>query len=83
MDIIIYLIIGVAALAVGVIATVVVQKAFAKSRAKAIIDEATSEAENIKKTKILEVREEELKIKAPATPKWDTSKRQEPHLNAN
>ena len=54
MDIIIYLIIGVAALAVGVIATVVVQKAFAKSRAKAIIDEATSEAENIKKTKILE-----------------------------
>ena len=30
MDIIIYLIIGVAALAVGVIATVVVQKAFAK-----------------------------------------------------
>ena len=66
MDIIIYLIIGVAALAVGVIATVVVQKAFAKSRAKAIIDEATSEAENIKKTKILEAREEELKIKAEA-----------------
>ncbi|MBQ2045995.1 MAG: ribonuclease Y [Muribaculaceae bacterium] len=63
---IIYLIIGVAALAVGVIATVVVQKAFAKSRAKAIIDEATSEAENIKKTKILEAREEELKIKAEA-----------------
>ena len=66
MDIIIYLIIGVAALAVGVIATVVVQKAFAKSRAKAIIDEATSEAENIKKSKILEAREEELKIKAEA-----------------
>ena len=66
MDIIIYFIIGVAALAVGVIATVVVQKAFAKSRAKAIIDEATSEAENIKKTKILEAREEELKIKAEA-----------------
>ena len=66
MDIIIYLIIGVTALAVGVIATVVVQKAFAKSRAKAIIDEATSEAENIKKTKILEAREEELKIKAEA-----------------
>ena len=66
MDIIIYLVIGVAALAVGVIATVVVQKAFAKSRAKAIIDEATSEAENIKKTKILEAREEELKIKAEA-----------------
>ena len=66
MDIIIYLIIGVAALTVGVIATVVVQKAFAKSRAKAIIDEATSEAENIKKTKILEAREEELKIKAEA-----------------
>ena len=66
MDIIIYLIIGVTALAVGVIATVIVQKAFAKSRAKAIIDEATSEAENIKKTKILEAREEELKIKTEA-----------------
>ena len=66
MDIIIYLIIGVAALTVGIITTVVVQKAFAKSRAKAIIDEATSEAENIKKTKILEAREEELKIKAEA-----------------
>ena len=66
MDIITYLIIGASALVVGVVTTIVVQKSVAKSRAKAIIDEATAEAENIKKTKILEAREEELKIKAEA-----------------
>ena len=66
MDIITYLIIGASALVVGVVTTIVVQKSVAKSRAKAIIDEATAEAENIKKTKILEAREEELRIKAEA-----------------
>lgn len=66
MDIITYLIIGFAALAVGIICTIIVQKMLATNRAKAIIDEANSEAENIKKTKILEAREEELKIKAEA-----------------
>lgn len=66
MDIIIYLIIGVVALAVGIVSTTIIQKSLAKSRAKSIIDEATAEAENIKKAKILEAREEELKIKAEA-----------------
>ncbi|MBQ2839122.1 MAG: ribonuclease Y [Muribaculaceae bacterium] len=63
---IIYLIIGVVALAVGIVSTTIIQKSLAKSRAKSIIDEATAEAENIKKAKILEAREEELKIKAEA-----------------
>ncbi len=66
MDIIIYLIIGLSTLVIGIIGTLIVQKSLAKSRAKSIIDEATSEAENIKKTKILEAREEELKIKTEA-----------------
>ena len=66
MDIIIYLIIGLSTLVIGIIGTIIVQKSLAKSRAKSIIDEATSEAENIKKTKILEAREEELKIKTEA-----------------
>ena len=65
-NIIIYLIIGLSTLIIGVICTIIVQKSLAKSRAKSIIAEATSEAENIKKTKILEAREEELKIKAEA-----------------
>ena len=66
MDIIIYLIIGIVALAIGIVCTLIIQKQIATSKDKVIIDEATSEAENIKKTKILEAREEELKIKAEA-----------------
>ena len=66
MDIITYLIIGVVALVIGIVSTMIIQKSLAKSRAKSIIDEANAEAENIKKTKILEAREEELKIKAEA-----------------
>ena len=66
MDIIIYLIIGIVALAIGIVCTLIIQKQIATSKAKVIIDEATSEAENIKKTKILDAREEELKIKAEA-----------------
>ena len=66
MDIIYYLIIGFGALSIGVIGTIIAQKIIASNRAKAIIDEATSEAENIKKTKILEAKEEELKIKTEA-----------------
>lgn len=66
MDIIIYLIIGIVALAIGITSTLIVQKKVATSRAKTIIDEANLEAENLKKEKILEAREEELKIKAEA-----------------
>ncbi|MBO5271727.1 MAG: ribonuclease Y [Muribaculaceae bacterium] len=63
---IISLIVGIVALIVGIGVTIMVQKKLATSKAKTIIDEATSEAENIKKTKILEAREEELKIKSEA-----------------
>ena len=63
-NIIISLIVGIVALIVGIGVTIMVQKKLATSKAKTIIDEATSEAENIKKTKILEAREEELKIKS-------------------
>ena len=63
-QIIIPLIIGIVALVIGIAGTIMVQKKLATSKAKTIIDEATAEAENLKKTKILEAREEELKIKA-------------------
>lgn len=65
-NIIISLIVGIVALIVGIGVSIMVQKKLATSKAKTIIDEATSEAENIKKTKILEAREEELKIKSEA-----------------
>ena len=55
-NIIISLIVGIVALIVGIGVTIMVQKKLATSKAKTIIDEATSEAENIKKTKILEAR---------------------------
>ena len=65
-QIIIPLIIGIVALVIGIAGTIMVQKKLATSKAKTIIDEATAEAENLKKTKILEAREEELKIKSEA-----------------
>ena len=66
MDIIIYLAIAVVALAVGALATVGVQKAMARSRAKAIIDEANREAEVIRQKALLKGREEGIKIKDEA-----------------
>ncbi len=66
MDIIIYLAIAVVALAVGALATVGVQKAMARSRAKAIIDEANREAEVIRQKELLKGREEGIKIKDEA-----------------
>ena len=66
-NIIISLIVGIVALIVGIGVTIMVQKKLATSKAKTIIDEATSEAENIKKTKILEAREEESRSKNETT----------------
>ena len=66
MYIIIYLAIAVVALAVGALATVGVQKAMARSRAKAIIDEANREAEVIRQKELLKGREEGIKIKDDA-----------------
>ena len=45
---VIYAAVGLIALAIGIIGTIVIQKSIAKSRAKAIIEEANREAEAIK-----------------------------------
>lgn len=66
MEIIYYALVGIVALIAGVFGTIAVQKSLARSRAKTIIDEANREAENLKKDKLLEAREEELKIIAEA-----------------
>ncbi len=62
----IYATIGLIALAIGIIGTIVIQKSIAKSRAKAIIEEANREAEAIKRDKLFEAREAEIQIKAEA-----------------
>lgn len=61
-----YIICSVIALAVGVVATFMVQKSLAKSRAKIIIEDAEREADVLMKNKLLEAREQEMKIKADA-----------------
>ncbi|MDE6266872.1 MAG: ribonuclease Y [Muribaculaceae bacterium] len=61
-----YIICSVIALAVGVAATFLVQKSLAKSRAKIIIEDAQREADVIMKNKLLEAREQEMKIKSDA-----------------
>ena len=66
MDIIIYIAIAVVALAIGALATVVVQKSLARSRAKSIIEEANREAEVIRQKELLKGREEGIKIKDEA-----------------
>lgn len=66
MDIFIYVVIGVVALALGALITVSVQKSMAKSRAKSIIEEAQREGDLIKQNKLLEAKEEEIKIKSEA-----------------
>lgn len=62
MNIIIYVSIAVIALAIGVTVSMIVQRNIARSRANRILEEARKEAEVIKKNKLLEAREEELKI---------------------
>ena len=65
---IIWLIIAlvVIAAAIGALVTFMVQKSMARSRAKIIVDEAAKEAEVLKKNKLLEAREEGMKIKNDA-----------------
>ncbi len=54
--------IAIIALVIGIVVTMIVQRNMASSRANAILDEARNEAEVLKKNKLLEAREEELKI---------------------
>lgn len=65
-EIIIYAAVALVALAIGVAVTLVIQKNLAQSRAKVIIDEANNEAKVLKEKKILEAREEEMRIKNEA-----------------
>ncbi len=56
----------VVAAAAGAGVTMLVQRSLARTRAKLIIEEAQRDAEDLKKTKILEGREEALKITSDA-----------------
>ncbi len=66
MDLIIYVVIAIAALAAGAFATLMVQQSMARSRAKTIVDEANKEAELIRQKELLKGREEGIKIKDEA-----------------
>ena len=65
-QVIIYVAFAIIALAIGAAATMIVQKSMAQSRAKIIIDDAVREAEDLKKNKMLEGREEALRITSDA-----------------
>jgi ribonuclease Y len=66
MTALIYIAIGIIAAALGVLGTVAVQRSSAKSRAKQILADAEREAEDLKKNKVLEGREEALQITTEA-----------------
>jgi ribonuclease Y len=66
MDFLIYLAIGVIAAAIAVAVTITVQRKMASTRAKLIIADAEREAEDLKKNKILQGREEALQITTDA-----------------
>ncbi|MDE5666466.1 ribonuclease Y [uncultured Duncaniella sp.] len=66
MDILFYICAALIGAAIGIAIMVAVQRATARSRAKTIIDDANREAEVIMKDKLLEAREQELKIKTEA-----------------
>ncbi len=61
-----YIAVAIIAAAIAVGCTLAVQRSMAKSRAKLILQDAEREAEDLKKGKILEGREEALKITADA-----------------
>ena len=65
-NIITVVIVGVGCLVAGAVVTLLVQKSMARSRARLILDEAARDAETIKKEKLMEAREEELRIKNDA-----------------
>ncbi len=66
MDIFLNIAIGVVAAALGVAITVVVQRRMAATRAKQIVADAEREAEDLKRSKVLQGREEALQITAEA-----------------
>ncbi len=66
MEIIINIAIGVVAAVIGVAATLIAQRRMAQTRAKTILADAEREAEDMKRNKLLEGREEVLRITAEA-----------------
>ena len=65
-NIFIYIAVSVITAILAVVITFIIQKRSARTQAKIIVDEARQEAEMLKQKKMLEVREEELQIKAEA-----------------
>lgn len=61
-----YILIGVGALIIGVVATIIVSRIISRARGNAIIDEAKLEAERLKNEKLLEAKEAEMKMKSDA-----------------
>ena len=66
MDFVYSILIAIVALALGAAITMAIQRYLARGKAAAIIEEAKAQAEVIKKDKLLEAREEELRIKTEA-----------------
>ncbi|MCM1405105.1 MAG: ribonuclease Y [[Clostridium] fimetarium] len=66
MNILLYLAVAVVAIAIGSLATILVQRNLARSRAKIIIDEAMREGEVIRQKQELKGREAGMKIKDEA-----------------
>jgi ribonuclease Y len=66
MDILFYAICGIVGVIIGFAIAAAIQKSMARNRAKTIVEEAQRDAEVLKKNKLLEAREEEIKIKAEA-----------------
>ena len=66
MSVLYYIIIALLGLAAGVGITLLVQQKVGKSRARTLMEEAAREADVLKKNKLLEAREQELKIKNEA-----------------
>ncbi|MCD8386852.1 MAG: ribonuclease Y [Bacteroidales bacterium] len=66
MQILIYIVVALLAAAIAVACTVYANRKMAKSRARTIMEDAQREAEDLKKSKILEGREEALKITSDA-----------------
>lgn len=65
-DVILFIMIAVVAAAIAVAVTLIIQRNMASTRAKAIMEEARLEADVLKKNKLLEAREEGMKITSEA-----------------
>lgn len=66
MNIIVIIVLVILALAIGSFGTIVISRKIDKARGRSIIDEAKLEAEVIKKNKIIEAKEAEMKITSEA-----------------